>query len=77
VQDPKRAQRLLDALGLPFAKLSESQSQELVALVREYSDVFALDDSELGCTDLVKHSIDTGDHPPCETATISYTSSVP
>ena len=28
------------------------------------TDVFALDSSELGSTDLVMHSIDTGDTPP-------------
>ena len=31
----------------------------------EYSDVFALSDSELGCTDSV-HFIDTGAHCPFE-----------
>jgi len=25
--------------------------------------VIALDDSELGCTDIVHHAMDTGDHP--------------
>ena len=30
----------------------------------EYSDVIALDNTELSCTDLVTHSIDTGDHRP-------------
>jgi len=33
-------------------------------LVGAYSDVFALNDSELGCTDIVQHVIETGDHPP-------------
>jgi hypothetical protein len=28
------------------------------------ADVFALGDSELGCTNLVQHEIHTGDHPP-------------
>ena len=37
---------------------------QLRKLLEEYSDVFALDDSELGCTNLVQHVIDTGDHPP-------------
>ena len=27
-------------------------------------DVFAVDDGELGHTTVVKHSINTGDHPP-------------
>ena len=29
-----------------------------------YVDLFALDPSELGTTDVVTHSIDTGDHRP-------------
>ena len=33
-------------------------------LVAEYSDVFTLDMSELGLTDLVSHTINTGDNPP-------------
>ena len=33
-------------------------------LLREYSDVFALNDSELGCTDVICHRIETGDHVP-------------
>ena len=33
-------------------------------LVEEYSDIFALDSMELGTTELVTHSIDTGDSHP-------------
>ena len=33
-------------------------------LVREYSDIFALDSMELGTTELVTHSIDTSDSHP-------------
>ena len=36
----------------------------LKSLVAEYSDVFALDMSELGLTDLVSHTISTGDSLP-------------
>ena len=32
-----------------------------MALMSEFIDVFAL---ELGCTDLVEHTINTGDHSP-------------
>ena len=34
------------------------------ALLEEYSDVFAMDASELGHSDVVKHTIDTGDSRP-------------
>ena len=37
---------------------------KLKALIEEFSDVFALNDSELGCTDVLKHSIDVGGHSP-------------
>ena len=34
------------------------------SLIVDFSDVFALDDSELGCTDILQLHIDTGEHPP-------------
>ena len=40
------------------------QVEQLEDLLLNSVDVFALNDSELGRTSLVKHSIDTGDHPP-------------
>ena len=33
-------------------------------LIAEYAHLFALDPLELGATDVVTYSIDTGDHPP-------------
>ena len=33
-------------------------------MVYPFADVFTLDDTELGCTDLMQHSIETGDHLP-------------
>ena len=62
VRTPERTKNLLDSLELPCEKLPDDQSQQLTELLSDYSDVFALCDSELGCTDLVKHSIDTSDH---------------
>ena len=44
--------------------LTTKQFSDLKAIMLEASDVFALDNSELGCTSLVKHTIDTGDNPP-------------
>jgi len=37
---------------------------DLWKIIRKYEDVFAEDNSRLGCTDLVTHSIDTGDAQP-------------
>lgn len=59
-----RIEKLLQILCHPLEKLSAEENEQLKTLIVEFSDVFALDDSELGCTQLVKHSIDTGDNAP-------------
>ena len=41
-----------------------SQKNSLKKMIVENADVFALDDSELGHTDLVQHHVDTGDSTP-------------
>ena len=33
-------------------------------LIKKSTDIFALNDSELSCTSVVTHKIDTGDHSP-------------
>ncbi len=38
--------------------------EELIQILRENWDVFAFSNSELGCTDVVEHSIDTGEAKP-------------
>ena len=48
-------------IGKSCTKRQVSQIQELLC---KYHDVFALTDSELGDTDIVTHSIDTGNAPP-------------
>lgn len=64
LKTPERLEHLKQALGMPHAELSSSQGEELTKLICDFSDVFALCDSELGCTNLVQHSIDTGDNHP-------------
>ena len=59
-----RKQKLLDALKLAEAPLDAAQQLRLENLLERNADVFALDSSELGTTDLVTHSIETGDHVP-------------
>ena len=44
--------------------LTAEQLALLRAVIMEYSDIFALDMSELGATNLVSHIINTGDSPP-------------
>ena len=60
-----RKQKLLDALKLAEAPLDPAQQLRLENLLEHNADVFALDSSELGTTDLVTHSIETGDHARC------------
>ena len=45
-------------------QLSESEQEQLLALLMEYQDVFATSSSDLGRTGMIKHSIDTGKSPP-------------
>ena len=44
--------------------LTVDQLESLKTLVAEFSDIFALDMSELALTDLVSHTLNTGDNPP-------------
>ena len=41
-----------------------SQRNRLANMLTEYSDCFAINSDDFGRTDVVKHKIDTGDHPP-------------
>ena len=60
----QRKAHLFDQLNLQVDHLSLNERQQLKELIASYSDVFALDSSELGTTGLVKHDINTRDHPP-------------
>ena len=44
--------------------LTEGEKGKLRSFVIEYNDVFAKEPSELGCTNVVQHTIGTGAHPP-------------
>ena len=64
----KRLTKLKETLTIHQSNLSPDQLASLMELVEQYSEIFALDVTELGCTNLVTHSIDTGDSPPiCQT----------
>ena len=62
--DESRRQRLKPVLNVPKDGLDESQKQQLTQFLLKSEDVFSLDDSDLGHTSLVYHSVDTGDHTP-------------
>jgi len=64
VTNQEQITRLMETLTIHEANLSSDQMVSLRKLVEDYSDIFALDATELGSTNLVTHSIDTGDSPP-------------
>ena len=65
----ERLAELKEALTIHQSNLLSDQIASLVQLIEEYSDIFALDATELGCTNLVTHSIDTGNsHLICQPA---------
>ena len=59
-----RAQKITAELQLDQATLLPEQQSALEALLLDHADIFALDNSELGSTDIVQHQIDTGDSLP-------------
>ena len=61
---PERLERLMAELQLSPGDLTQDQFQQLQELISDSVDVFALDDSELGCTSLVQHRIETGNQSP-------------
>ncbi len=61
---PRRLAKLLSVLNLSVDSLSPEELRAIENVVSEFQDVFALDDTELGCTNLIKHTIDTGDGNP-------------
>ena len=63
LSDP-RVVEILSQVNMDLAHLSVEEQQTLKSLLASYVDVFAFDNSELGTTQLVTHSIDTGDHRP-------------
>ena len=63
-EDNDRFERLVSLLEISANKLNRGQMWELRDMLHEYSDIFALTDQELGCTSIVRHSIDTGEHRP-------------
>ena len=56
---------LKDLFGRFIPALSKNEADQLASLLIEYSDVFAENDTNLGCFTGIKHKIDTGDakHP--------------
>ena len=63
-KNQERIAKLFTQIGSDFSQLVKGDQESLHTLLSSYSDVFALDSSELGTTKLVTHSINTGQHLP-------------
>ncbi len=63
VETERCKEKLLAAMQWPEG-LQKEELGKLKELVLEFEDVFALSDDELGCTEVARHKIDTGDHAP-------------
>ena len=59
-----RNNALLQKLDMKIDHLTPEEQKPLTDLILTYSNVFALDATELGTTDVVSHTINTGDHTP-------------
>ena len=60
----ERQTELLELLHLEQSSATAEEIAQLDQFVRENADMFALDNTELGHTDVVQHHVDTGDHRP-------------
>ena len=59
-----REKRLLTSLPMDNWELDNHGKQQLITLILQYHDIFALDNNELGCAKEIAHGIDTGDQKP-------------
>ena len=62
-EQPQR-EPLTSIMDLTETVLPSEAATQMMSLVSEYSDVFAVSDAELGRTHLVEHVIETSNHPP-------------
>ena len=56
----KQLGELVASLGIRHIHLSTKDTDEVIALIREYEDVFASSDVDIGRTGVVQHTINTG-----------------
>ena len=59
-----RKEQVLKAVKVNSSGLLSGQLVQMQDLLREYDDIFSLHPSDLGTTDQITHSINTGDHEP-------------
>lgn len=63
-----RVDTLVKEIPINWEGLGSSEATELQLLIKEYADVFALDPSEVGRTEVVQHNINTSTHPSIKQA---------
>lgn len=54
----------LAGLDLSKCKLDHEQKEHLKSFLASYSDIFAVDNTDLGCFPGIEHEINTGNHAP-------------
>ena len=59
-----RQKKLLGLLNLEDSQLEPNHMAQLESFLVEWADVFALDHTEPGSTDVTYHHIETGEHSP-------------
>ncbi len=63
--DPDKLPEHLKLLMLDLSEdITIREREELAVAIYEYQDVFSSGPDDMGCTDLVTHSIETGEHRP-------------
>ena len=62
-EERERRKRLCAEVRMDAHNLTLEQRDQLMTLVTDYADVFAMEGKPLGSTQLVQHHIDMGDHP--------------
>ena len=60
----QRCQTIWETVHVDKSNLQDEEYAALEALTKEYADLFALTSMQIGRTDLVHHTINTGDNAP-------------
>ena len=63
-KDPGTLEKAVKSVTSQAKDLSSVDIEHLQSLLFEFGGVISLGDDDLGCTDFVKHRIDTGDAAP-------------
>ena len=64
VDGEQRLKKLVGLLHCAETPIAFEQKDQMVEVLSDFADVFALSEEELGTTNVVQHSVDTGDSAP-------------